>query len=108
MDIDYFWNKIRKLQGKDIFTLELSKMNKIEQVSNDFLVRISSTNKRSKVYKWEFEKILNFLVVNKSASRIAIFNFNNRRRNSSVIIAILSYLVDDFTYDSINKELKIK
>jgi hypothetical protein len=99
------WDSILTLQGQSIYTLTKNKHNKIVKVDNYGLSRISSNNKISKINKEEIMRIVDFVISRNGATRKEIFDFNDRRRNSSIIIALLSQL-DTFIYDE--KTMKIK
>jgi hypothetical protein len=90
---DDLWNEyIKPMQGKNIYTVKDKKENLIQDVTNDYLIRISSNGKKSpKISKVIFEEIYSRLSKDKQLTRTYI-NENYKGRRSSIIIAVLCKL----------------
>jgi hypothetical protein len=102
------WDEITKLKEKIIVTLTNNKINRIIEVNDNYLSRLSSNNKTSKISKSEVLNIIDFIKKEKNANRIQILNANHMRRNSSIIIAILATIDSHFTYDKFQKTISLK
>jgi hypothetical protein len=75
-----------------IYTLKDKKENLIHEVTDDYLIRISSNGKKShKISKAIFEEIYAKLKINKVLNRTSI-DKNYKGRRSSIITAILCKL----------------
>ncbi len=100
---DKLWNQhIKPLKGKKICTIKDRKENVIYEVTDDFLIRISSNGKKSaRISKTIFENVYTKLSNDKHISRVFI-NENYKGRRSSIICAVLSELPNIvFTTDPI-------
>lgn len=107
-DFDYLWKKyIKPLKGKKVYTIEEKKENFICEVTDDYLVRISSNGKKSaRISKIIFENIYTRVSKDKHLSR-AFVDENYKGRRSSIICAILCELPNvTFTTNPIQLHLQ--
>jgi len=101
--LNEIWTKlIIPLKGQEILTKTHKKGNFIVEVNENYLERISSNNKKSKIKYEVFEVIISRFLENKSITRNEI-NQNYRNLVSSVIFSFLS----TFPYVAYNDEQKM-
>lgn len=87
-DFNSFWNQyVCPLQGEDILTAT-GKLNTISSVTNDYVERISSNGKRSKINKSFFSTVYNDLLLEKLITRTDI-NKRYGKRCSSIVSVVL-------------------
>jgi hypothetical protein len=102
------WDEIENLEGKTIYTLTDNKKNLIKEVTREYITRVSSNNKVSKISKIFFDNVITELYNSESGmTRTQIYLLNNRNRSSSLLIAILSNVNNFFYYDKELKSIKL-
>lgn len=94
-NFDILWNQhIKPLVGKPIDTIAEKKENKIVEVTDDYLRRLSSKgNIGPKIPKTIFKEIYSCLLKKKTITRTQI-NTEYQGRRSSIVVAVLSKLPD--------------
>lgn len=95
MNFDRLWTDyIKPLKGNAIFTVEKNKKNIIDEITNDYLVRISSNNKKSpKIPVALLADIYERLRKERVITREQI-NSDYQGRRSSIVAVILGQLPD--------------
>jgi Glu-tRNA(Gln) amidotransferase subunit E-like FAD-binding protein len=84
------WNKyIKPLEGKIVYPLARKGKNVIEKVTDDSLTRISSKGNESSIKKEDFEKAYKELKKKGRITRKEIFELLNKKRESSIVAAVL-------------------
>ncbi len=93
MNFDILWTEhIMPLKGKEIFTADENKKNIIHEIANDYLIRISSSGKKShKIPKTLFADIYERLKKERVITRDQI-NSDYQDRRSSIVTVILGVL----------------
>ncbi len=95
MDSDKLWtDHIIPLKGKAIFTAKKNKKNTIDEITNDYLIRISSNNRKSpKIPKALFADVYEKLRKEEVITREQI-NSDYQGRRSSIVAVVLRRLPD--------------
>ena len=91
IDFNQIWERvIRLLEGKTVTTLDKGKLNKIVEVTDEYLTRDSENDSPpQKIPREVFEAVYNHIISNGSITRKYI-NKQLPKRYSSIVCAVLA------------------
>lgn len=91
ISFDQIWERVIKpLEGKTVTTLDEGKLNKIVEVTDEYLTRDSENDSPSqKIPREVFEDVYKYLISNGNITRMYI-NEKLPKRYSSIVCAVLA------------------